>query len=76
MELKFIPPHPHYSVRNSDCISGLMTNLETNVSQSTGDLKELHIIHTFCMRKFKCNYEQSGNIIEIKNIIYPMKIKC
>jgi len=53
-----------------------MTNLETNVSQSTGDLKELHIIHTFCMRKFKCNYEQSGNIIEIKNIIYPMKIKC
>lgn len=42
------------AISNSDCISGLVTNLETNVSQDTGDLKQLHTIHTFCTGKFEC----------------------
>jgi hypothetical protein len=67
--------HPHNSISNSDCISGLMTNVETNVSQDKGDLKQLHTFHTFCIGKFKCNYKQR-TIFEIKNITYAMKIKC
>lgn len=68
--IQFIPPHSYNSLSNSDCITGFVTYLETNISQDTGDLKQLHMLHTICIRKFKWNYEQRSNITEIKNILY------